>query len=418
MTKKSGAMSYTENKLTTSMDRDARDPGKRNVLDHVWKNMNQQLSTSQNNSTRPKASPTGSAPLLQCHEHEVIIDTPNIWQQYRQFVRNRHGTLQLWDEAVTRLLFWAPHSTGGSDSRWREVIYGLLSLHRTAMDMAFQEKMPQNAYGTTLKVEGTDSVHAAAIRVALTVIHGLMPAMLEMSRSGHHGSKSESTIRFYIERIKFLLRISLLVSYWRKLFSIGKSKQVDGNAVVLTGVLRSGGMYYPEGDTCIPSVQEEYAQWRRRHYIGRRTGRQLGRPVSALDPSTRRKLLLVLGELLHVFRPLFWAHAEKQHARYRQVPSHALWLSWMSALGMDLASFRCLTKVVSSNEITRDEMRRRQMRIFLCLLREPAWEYLSQPIAQRLVSLVDRMPVFGRLLATYLWDLLTHWKHPFFLEEG
>jgi hypothetical protein len=202
------------------------------------------------------------------------------------------------------------------------------------------------------------------------------------------------------------------------------------SANIAPGLLLDGGLYhvYRSGLQGAPSIEQERARIERQQYRGRRTNRRV---VTARDrqheetqqsPQKSRRSFglavsrILLGELLYIFRPLFWAQAED--ATVGQDLS-TRWNAWIVSLGMDLASLASLKTSADSagNSSTKEEWSRRRMRLFLYLLRSPAWERYTRRGTQALSGAVDVVPLFGKLFTNYLWDWLYYWKL-YRAEEG
>lgn len=330
---------------------------------------------------------------------EAQQDTHSLWLLYRDFVRN-HGTLlSLLEDTLSRILFWTPqtHHDGQEDSpRWREVLYGLLTLHRMATDMALQDVIPES-YGTTVSVDG-HAASATSLRVGITVVHNLLPTILQLCRR-----EQRPRIRCLLEQVKFALRLVLLGSYWYQL-TCGDNLQSS------TGLLMNGGMYWPHEAVGI-TVEQEQALQQRQAYVGRRTGRTVVKHKSV--PKSRSVWMLLVGELLHVYRPLHWAHVEKQRR-----PSLT---DWLSTLGIDMVSLLLLQSSrghSSSSVLDKTELHRRKFMLLLYVLRSPVFEKYAEPVASRAFKGLGKIPVMGSLLEAYLWDWLLYWKHPFASESG
>lgn len=415
--------------------------GTDSILDAVWKDVQFDSTTEEslparaNDSeqaftTRYNDGTTGNTNTISNERMPKKI-VQYWWVIYRSFARKHQVKLELCDEAMTRILFWAPHSSpprkhsASLANNCREVLYGLLSLNRMAMDLAHQRNI-ENSYGATIRQEAaepTPFLPPTAIRIALTVTHGLMPMFLELCQSSntHDTERRRTRFRHFIERIKFVFRMVLVVSYWKELIGEDRKNPNEHNAPI-TGLIRDSGMYRGREYSIIPTIGDECARLERHNYVGRRTGRRLGH--SDHNPSgtnsTQQKVKTVMGELLHIYRPLYWACAERRQAQGYTSSGNTLWLSWAVALGMDLTSLQLLSSSTSrpnGNHLSREELKRRRLKLFLYLLRAPMWDRLTHPNVQRLVTLVQRVPFVGKLIETYLWDVILYWKHPFFLEE-
>jgi hypothetical protein len=411
------------------------------------------------------------------------------WDAYRSAVQRYRTSLNLIDETIDRILYLVPlheeehegYSTSGSS--WREILYGLLSINRLGMDCCCAIQ-PEPSFGMTIRTESTPTttmLPITKIRIAITVIHCIMPSLLELvpslsasssflsSRSAFSRAKKQAAVRLLLERIKCALRLSLLVSYWIQSFQEQRQQpsrtcQPYGDGVPLVtaqapkttvmpilGLLRRGGMYQPDELPGL-SIHQEQALERRRTYVGRRTGRRVvpcdssdhGTPQSILFPTGR----LVVAELLYVLRPLLWATAKANtgcaaitmdhHPTHRSVGgtlsiySLTLLKPWLLTLLMDLTSLQ-LTQHLSGtmdrgrnthcipnyrNRLTCDEWNRRRMNLFFYLLRSPMWNRATAPMMEHLCSIVQRFPLVGGLMERYLRDYILYWKHPFSSEES
>ena len=350
-----------------------------------------------------------------------------LWQSYRNVVLTHRIPLELADEATDRLLFWMPyHENDGNGSQWREVVYGLLSLNRLSMHCAQQSDMP-NSYGTTLRVDDPD-VPATSIRIALSVIHCLMPTLLEMIGNSDPSSRSkrQTTRRLRLEQLKFALRLFLLASYWKQsLIESESSQDADGPGIMGIGILQDGGMYHVDQPPGV-SLEEARAINKRHNYIGRRTGLKLTKEQSTPKTASRLSSLrnLMIGELLHILRPLYWASAEAQHYTIHQQldgasssSSLAFLKPWLVTLAMDLTSLGLLSNQ-RRNRWSIEEWNRRRMKLFLYLLRSPVWSRVTSPVLERSSWVIQKFPFWGKFIDAYLWDFIMYWKHPYVSEEG
>jgi len=343
----------------------------------------------------------------------ISLSFRSMWYSYRTHVRRHQVTLQLVDDLLTRIIFWTPPSSHdlSQRTRWREVMYGLISLHRLVMDLALTHDQVLNSYGTTLQPTAAPNVPATALRIALTVTHNLMPTVLELARSHPQG---QVVCRLWLERIKFVTRLVLLTSYW---------KQVRNEPYeVVGGLLQDGGMYhvaYGGVQLPVPTVTNAQALKHRREYVGRRTGRRVmssGEGTNGEQQNRGLWLRLILGEFLRLYRPLYWAKAEQDESTSGN--SQQLWKAWALTLIMEVTSLQCLSGAVSrDNPQSQAELRRRRMKVLLYLLRSPVWDRTTEPSVLRTAALLRRVPLLGKLIETYLWEWLLYWKHPFASEE-
>ena len=396
------------------------------------------------------------------------------WESYRSMIRSYRSTIELLEDVLDRLLYFVPLHDGGMSSSssfstaWREILYGFLSLNRLAMDCTTMTTQSQlrPSYGTSLQTEQPPTMlPVTPVRIAITVLHCIMPSLLELAPSLSSSSNTLSTafsrtrtqakMRLVLERIKFILRFALLSSYWIQSYREHRQRRglehsTSGNrvlgsetttAMTTLGLLQQGGMYQPANTDLLGlSRQEQYHLERRQLYVGRRTGRRVARSV---HPGSRQVSMpypnarIVIAELLHILRPLIWASAEtctsnvssfafddglQYGQRRRSLTALSLLKPWLATLGMDVTSLLLTYDVGhrnnNSNPLTRTEWNRRRMKLFLYLLRSPIWDYLSSPITEQVCSILQRVPVLGCLLENYLREYIWYWKHPFSSEEG
>jgi hypothetical protein len=347
-----------------------------------------------------------------------------VWQSYRSLVKQHRVQLELADNAVDRMLFWVPYHEHHAQA-WREVVYGLLSLNRLAMDCATQESI-ENSHGTTLLLPKEPSIPATSLRIALTITHCLMPSILEIVVSSNSNSNANASIssrrrqqtlaRLYLERFKFILRLILMTSYWKDSLDQQRQKKGNPNQSFILGLVTDGGTYsidQPQGLT----LDQEQALYKRQAYVGRRTGRSVVvvKPSNSKSKSTQSQsqpqsssaIRVVLAELLYMLRPLYWASAEATHfpaiddndsrsSSSSSLPlplSFSLLKAWLVTLGMDLTSLGLL-RVKNQNQnhlhnpATQAEWNRRRMKLFLYLLRSPVWSRLTAPAVETCSSVL------------------------------
>jgi hypothetical protein len=359
-----------------------------------------------------------------------------VWQSYRSLVKQHRVKLELADDAVDRLLFWVPYHE--NKQAWREVVYGLLSLNRLAMDCATQESSIDNSHGTTLLLPKQPSIPATSLRIALTVTHCLMPSILEMVSSNSTVSsrrRQQTLARLYLERFKFLLRLVLMVSYWKD--SLDQQKKGNNSPILMLGLVTDGGTYNIDQPTIRGlTLDQEQALHKRHAYVGRRTGLSVAikskfKSTTTTSPQQQSRssaVQVVLAELLYILRPLYWASAEATHfpaiddddSRPSSSLSSSLLKAWLVTLGMDLTSLGLLVKTdqVQVNPATKAEWNRRRMKLFLYLLRSPIWSQLTAPTVGTCSSVLRHIPLVGGLADSYLWDWILYQKHPYVSEEG
>jgi hypothetical protein len=378
-----------------------------------------------------------------------------LWDLYKDWARRHRAELWSADDIVSRLLFFFcpshSNSSNSSSSSWREIIWGLLELHRLALHRAtLIDDGPQQTghhwFGTTVEVKTTPSLslgsiasYIPAIRCALTILQTLHPIMervvalsLSSSSGGNHRTTLMSlwNVRRLLERTRFLLRLTLLLQYWQAL-----------PAIVMPGLLRNGGGLAHNDDDPIITAEQEMARLQVVNYVGKRSGKRLfdnngagagggGGVKRSIDDSTVLKWRIKVAELLYIFRPLLYTEWQGGSSSSPQ-SSNVNMKPWAVSLLMDLVSLWGLQSVgcrdynksgrrqrPNNNVASRREWERRRMRLLLYLLRSPVWDRYTEPLAQRVGSTLQKtVPLLGNLLQCYFWDWLYHWKE-YRLEEG
>jgi Peroxisomal membrane protein (Pex16) len=381
------------------------------------------------------------------------LNVGTVWQVYQKWVRANPTQLWIWDELIARLLVWTPSwssSSGSSNSsRWRQAGFGLLDLHRLLVDVALStQPSPSNAFGMSVTPppllddgsgEETAARAAVCIRLGLSVLQNIVPVALELVRSSSPPSTTTTearlaTVRRNVERARFLLRLALLVPYWRRIANWSRGHSSGGENA--GGVLLRGGLYHaPPG---IPWQQEQSIR-ERCNYVGRRTGLRLVRAEAAAvaaTPSTfwsirwpdrwiSSKVRTILAELLYIVRPLLQAECNDHTASWSRQ-----FKVWAFCLAVDLASLVAVPSSAGSaavggrpaqvrstavslsldNPVTVQEMQRRQWRLLLYLLRAPVWECYTEPSVQSVTGIMAKIPLVGGLLHNYIWDWLYYWQ--------
>jgi hypothetical protein len=319
-----------------------------------------------------------------------------VWEWYKGIAKNHRLKLDLLDDALSRLLFWLPHSNsdvGGGhpehvhgeswDTAWREVGYGILSLHRLSMDLALEDdddedcskededegmqtaaaaaasrrRLRRNHYGSSIRTKDPPTIAATSLRICLTVLHSIMPslislAMLRARNNNHHYRRSPfhnsnalnrsatvaaeaSRVRLMLEKAKFLLRLSLLVAYWRQQ---QQQQRQQETASADYGIMLDGGLYHshqPQETIGFPWDRARDLQ-RRRNYVGERTGwkaherhntnntgntvleqrggfSEKARQILFGGNVSNRNASTAVAELLYAVRPLLWAWFESRY---------------------------------------------------------------------------------------------------------
>ena len=314
-------------------------------------------------------------------------------------------------------------------------------------------------------------------RGAVAASAGAPPLLHVQQQRRASAELAKMTTLTRLERIKFACRLCLLltnaVNAYRR---IRDDERVDGQSVLCASVFSHGGMLHP-GERAVPSELEE-ERLRRIGYVGRRTGRRThpgGTPISQPSASRTASVVgvggnggvmdltnagaktrlaaLTAGELLHIYRPLYWTASERDHAAHslhmhqlgglkHNRPRNerlAMLKSWVVGLAMDVMSHRLTLAATSSGRptnipfrghvdtssnvrmppATTVELQRRKMRWMLYLLRCPVWDVLTRPVAGGLAAFIARfVPLLGRPFASYVMSLLVYWQRHHFMLEG
>ena len=451
-------------------------------------------TTSSITETNGKASLASSSPLV----------ASSLWDWYKNIARNNRLTLDILEDTIEKLLFWLPHAEtddgaqGGvsdgmyGDAAWREVGYGILSLHRLSMDLALDDdnensnnndsefssnrNIRKNHYGMSIRTKNSPTIAATSARICLTVIHSLMPSLISLvmlqarrkksyinngvyvynSVSNSNNSNNNNThrniavaaskARLVLEQAKFLLRMTLLVHYWRQQQQQNCTHQTNDDSATVPdfGVMLDGGMYHSDRAQESIGIPWDHARalQRRRNYVGERTGwNATTTSVTASSCNTGllsdycprivqnlfgnnsfdrnyRNAKTVLAELLYSARPLLWAWLESRHhatvmtwnreptwpiairnrpgaslsseiTKARRRPS--LLKGWLLCLAMDVLSIRLLEHhrrpnprypASKSDPFAHQELKRRKMRLLLYVLRAPVWNNHTLPMLE------------------------------------
>ena len=393
------------------------------------------------------------------------------WQQYPNWIHRHRDTLWLLDASASRLLSllpvgqYPPRSSPNdpadeadtSSSSWRPIAWGLLELHRLLLDWAEEHHQdaaqhPNNSCCGTTSVQVTPPpAHAAHLRWALTALHTLAPVALELvmatqRQRSYPQQQQQARVRRTIERLRFVLRLTLLLSYWKRL---QQQQQQQPSAVsVPPGLLLHGGRTYYDHhqstySATIPTLEQEQYRIQRNQYVGPRTGRRLqitNRYINSNNLSTTSTETIrwrtYLGELLYILRPLLQAEVEafavassSRGAAWSSSQQQRLEkYSWLGGLVLDLLSLQCLrcttttastsSTLNNNNPATVQEWHRRRLRLLLYLLRAPVGGRVTEPVMQRMAHVAQqRIPLVGGWVHNYLWDTWYYWKE-YRLEEG
>lgn len=254
-------------------------------------------STSTSRSTSPHSSESnGMFDRHASREHAIS----SLSSMYRNFIYKHNDTIFKLDDTINRILFWIPYT---STTR---IVWGLLELNRLCMNITLRQHdehsdVPSsNPYGMSV-VSNSVEPHGTTIRFGLTVIQSLLPILQELAsmitvKTADHENDyqyhehNQSIVRCYVERIRFILRLTLLTSYWydihkqernqRQLSEDGIKNYSNSTTLpIVPGIMLNGGQYYydePMSSTPTPpTVRQEQKRMERLQYVGKRTGRRI-----------------------------------------------------------------------------------------------------------------------------------------------
>jgi len=252
----------------------------------------------------------------------------------------------------------------------------------------------------------------------------------------------------------------------------------EDRTALLPSLLRRGGELDPY-EQLVPLIDAE-EEANVVQYVGRRTGRRsvvarkssfrtwsrgglsssfvsnasasFAKWLSQLASSKSKVLCIyAVGEVLHILRPLYWSRAQNKewHGRrsysFRKIPrnplsySFAIWRAWWISLLMDLVSDKLL-RVAGGGDGTRrhpqiglngivpppsaeqaklEELDWRRGRLKLYLLRSPAYNAVTRPLATLIGRIVSAIPSLGlgRWASDYALDVMSYWNDNHFMLE-
>lgn len=259
-----------------------------------------------------------------------------------------------------------------------------------------------------------------------------------------------------VETVKFLCRLGLIATqcgkYLKSIPSLVGNHDKMMTMLSSMGILQNGGVLEPT--EYVTLTRNENNRVKRLLYVGKRTGKQCGFtngnrmdiPVNSLRNHSQEKksslftlgvigsspcgkmLMIMAGELLHIYRPLYFIQSLVRHKR-DELGSHrkTILKSWILALLMDVISqnltvvgktiHRQHSNIDTSSESTKNELYHRKMKWVLYLLRAPVWDMMTHPFLEIVGDVMDYVPIIGKPLARYLMDLVSYWEKWHFMLE-
>jgi Peroxisomal membrane protein (Pex16) len=385
-------------------------------------------------------------------QQRQLVALRRFWEAYKTWAHRHSSTVWWIDDIVSHFLFLTTSSStslsSSSSSKdddpatrgWRDIVYGVLELHRFVFHTALSTEESSlfigrtDNYGMTVEPNGSGSktdmvAPTTTIRYLLTILPTLYPMVQQIVlwQSPKQQQQQRTTMQRYLERIRCLLRFMLLVRYWKTL-----------PPTIPPGIMIRGGRLNDHHHSSThhhhhPMTVEQVLTCQKRHlYVGKRSGK---RWTTSPDPSFHHttttmmmnpKLRIQTAELLYILRPLLYTELQKSPqsfsgARGAESSPTPAWV-WQMAIVLDLLSLWGLAPAASTGCGTvchRQEWNRRRMRLWLYALRAPIWENGTQRIAERVGSSLEQtIPIVGRLLRHYFSDWLLYWKEYRLLEEG
>ena len=285
-------------------------------------------------------------------------------------------------------------------------------------------------------------------------------------------------LSYRVERIRFVARLALLsISWWaryRRKCLHDKENGTTNNSVtsLVPSLLRQGGELDPCEELLPLDMADVHAATKQ--YVGKRTGRRsvptAPATISSYTKASQGNLFVkylselisskhnilyfhVVGELLHILRPMYWARSESIDWKYRTSTarhgstfSASIWKAWLLSLLMDLISdelldvttgcqthqapkrnkspFMSRSTTTSSDaqsvqQSEQEELEWRRSRRSLYLLRSPVYSAITLPVVTCLTKILTTIPSFGfgRWASEYILDMLSYWnEHRFMLE--
>ena len=275
----------------------------------------------------------------------------------------------------------------------------------------------------------------------------------------------------------------LAISWWtqrqrrRRKLLLNNEENNDNSSILIFPMLRGGGELDPhERVTSLKNMEDEMKVT---NYVGKRTGRRsVSRtytsaqytPLSCCQPPTtlpsldwllklmtcENRILYIhaIGEILHILRPLYWSRETskwRSNATLSTTSSHhqhsySIWKAWFVSLLMDLISNKLLhtnsismdytpsghtareeggksqtfTLPTSSFEQTKlEQLKMRQRRHRLYLLRSPVYDIITQPLTIFVGKVVSSVPSFGlgRWASEYVLDMMNYWSENHYMLE-
>lgn len=383
------------------------------------------------------------------------------------------GKLRLLEDSLSKLVLYAPGRfviTSEYDENFRrgnpspkkmlpETLYAIVNVWSLMNDTLYYGF----GKGNGLSVGNIDDFDCCGqrnlnrniltiLRSTLSVLDCIYPA-LEVSAYYASGKHTESRninaleVATTFERIKFTCRLGILILNYLMQYNIcdGMDDMIKG-----LGILENGASFEPEREqhtNYIKSSKEERNRVEKLLYSGPRTGKKSKR----LDPFTRSKtsqlqrhsilnaplmklMMLIIGEVLHIYRPMYYIHSSLKQEKLSQFKNKGVSKIklWVLSFCMDLVSYKLIKASKAVNignsdgststfnilsESSKEELYRRKVRWVLYILRPPIWEVLTKPAFMYISGIFQHAPFIGEPLVNYCLDMMEYCKKWHFMME-
>jgi|AntRauTorckE5430_2_1112549.scaffolds.fasta_scaffold03855_1 hypothetical protein len=408
-------------------------------------------------------------------------------QRYRQFIKQHRFILRLAEDGLCRLVLYAPgrfvaHSENSGHEKKKilpETLYALIHLWSLFNDTVYHGFGDGNGFTIGGLDEEGDRIGVSiqcvrVLRTILSIVECMAPS-LEVSaysksilhqttprrgqdndnfNSHHQRHMNALAISAKIERLKCVCRMGLVAINYYKQTRNAPSISCSTNPVAIVsniGILQEGGLLNPDEHVTSQLLENERVQ--KLLYVGKRTGRKVGyqhyqnqfnnlrflhneelpqnhRGKSMLKSPAAKLSFLALGELLHIYRPLYYVKSCLRHTSIDDKDTRTrMYKSWILSLCMDVLSHnltkfattvqRGNVKIDVSSDSTKEELYHRKLKWALYLLRVPIWDMTTYPIAGKMAAIIGNyVPLIGKPLVQYIMDILCYWQRWHFMQES
>lgn len=386
--------------------------------------------------------------------------------KYRRFLQRNRFALSLAEDGLGRLVLYAPRRIVSQSEEnlynnngkiLPETLYACINLWSLLNDTIYHGFGEGNGLTVGTVDQPFDGLSSSKmetrgkaillLRAILSVIECMAPS-LEVSayskndwkrRSTHHRHLNALFMSSKIERVKFICRIGILtLNYYERIIFLASRKDSAMHVLSSLGILEEGGLLEPNEH--LTHSKHEHERIKKLLYVGKRTGRQMrydenqvqsNMPIIATATPGVKIGMVLLGDLLHIYRPLYYVQSSLRNERIGGSKGrHAMIKSWVISLVLDLLSQRLIIagKTVHKGSdghavnifstSTKEELYHRKMRLALYLLRSPIWTMATYPIAEKISRVLAHVPLIGQPLVDYIMDVFNYWSKWHFMLEN